>query len=222
MIQKPTGKGERLIIVNAITKDGWVPGACILFKSTRKTVDYHGQMNRENFCKWFIEQLLPNIPENSLIVLDNAAYHNVPASCSAPTPCCTKEQIRTWLEKNKIPCSNDCLKTELIELLKKVAPEPTYEIDEIARNHGNEVIRTPPYHPELQPIEICWGIAKNEVARNCDFTLHGFEEQLDKAFKKITAETCQKIIKKVRLVEDKFWRDDEEIEKSLQHYAATD
>ena len=36
-IQKPTGKGERLIIMNAITKDGWVPGAKNVFKSTRKT-----------------------------------------------------------------------------------------------------------------------------------------------------------------------------------------
>jgi transposase len=35
-IQKPTGKGERLIIMNAITKDGWVPNAKVTFKSTRK------------------------------------------------------------------------------------------------------------------------------------------------------------------------------------------
>ena len=44
-------------------------------------------------------------------------------------------------------------------------------LDEIACEHGHEVIRTPPYHPELQPIEICWGVLKNEVARHCDFTL---------------------------------------------------
>ncbi len=41
-IQKPTGKGDRLIIINAITKDGWVPGAKLTFKSSRKTGDYHG------------------------------------------------------------------------------------------------------------------------------------------------------------------------------------
>jgi len=48
-VQKPTGKGERLIIVNAITKSGWVSGAELVFKGTRKTGDYHGQMNWENF-----------------------------------------------------------------------------------------------------------------------------------------------------------------------------
>ena len=50
-VQKPTGKGERLIIVNAITKSGWVPGSKLVFKSTRKTGDYHGQMNWELFKK---------------------------------------------------------------------------------------------------------------------------------------------------------------------------
>jgi hypothetical protein len=29
-VQKPTGKGERLIIINAITKEGWVPGAKLI------------------------------------------------------------------------------------------------------------------------------------------------------------------------------------------------
>ena len=43
---------------------------------------------------------------------------------------------------------------------KKLTPEPTYVIDEIARKHGHEVMRTPPYHPELQPIETCWGVVK--------------------------------------------------------------
>jgi hypothetical protein len=65
-VQKPTGKGERLIIMNAITKDGWVPDAKMVFKSTKKTGDYHGQMNSELFTRWFKEKLLPNIPENSL------------------------------------------------------------------------------------------------------------------------------------------------------------
>jgi len=46
--------------MNAITKDGWVPEAKVVFKSTRKTGDYHGQMNGDLFQKWFIEKLLPN------------------------------------------------------------------------------------------------------------------------------------------------------------------
>lgn len=216
-IQKPTGKGERLIIMNAITKDGWVPEAKVVFKSTRKTGDYHGQMNGDLFQKWFVERLLPNIPSASLIIMDNASYHNILSEDSAPTPTCSKEKIRSWLEANKIPCKDDCLKVELIEILRKIAPEPTYTIDVIAHQHGHEVIRTPPYHPELQPIEICWGVLKNEVARHCDFTLNNLKIQLEQAFDKITATTCQGIINKVRSVEDRFWEDDAKLDEQQEN-----
>lgn len=216
-IQKPTGNGERLIIVNAITKDGWVPNAKLIYKSTKKTGDYHGQMNYEIFNKWFTEKLIPNIPQNSIIIFDNASYHSLLSSNSAPTRKCSKARILNWLEKNKFICSSDCLKAELIELLDKHAPEPTYLIDELAQQHGHEVIRTPPYHPELQPIEICWGIVKNEVGRHCDFTMSNLEVQLAGAFDKVTEKTCGKIMKKIRDVEDKFWEEDVLLEKQQEN-----
>lgn len=213
--QKPTGKGERLIIINAITENGWVPGAKLVFKSTLKTGDYHGQVNWDLFRKWFLDGLLPNIPEGSLIILDNAAYHNVLASHSAPTPTCAKTKMLSWLANKGVPCREDCLKAELVEILQKFAPEPTYALDELARERGHEIVRTPPYHPELQPIEVCWGVAKNEVARHCNFTMKGLQEQLELAFNKVTAETCKKIIQKIRTVEDSFWKEDESLEENF-------
>jgi len=140
--------------------------------------------------------------------MDNAPYHNILSEHSPPTPSCSKKRIRDWLEQNKIYCRDDCLKPELIEIFKKIAPEPTYAIDEIAKSYGHEVIRTPPYHPELQPIETCWGVVKNHIARNCDFTMKNLIKQLDVGFEKVTAQTCSKIIAKVRKVEDEFWADD--------------
>lgn len=61
---------------------------------------------------------------------------------------------------------------------------------------------------ELQPIETCWGVVKNHVARNCDFTVKNLIKQLDCGFNKVSAKTCKKIIKKVREIEDKFWATD--------------
>ncbi len=207
-VQKPTGKGERLIIINAITKAGWIPGAKLVFKSTKKTGDYHGQMNKDLFLKWFTEMLIPNLPDGSLIVMDNASYHNTMTEYSAPTTSSPKDKIRSWLEQNKIYCREDCLKAELVEIIKKLAPEPTYIIDEIARKHGHEIIRTPPYHPELQPIETCWGVVKNHIARNCKFTMENLIGQLEKGFEKVTSKTCSKIIAKVIKIEDDFWVND--------------
>ncbi len=207
-VQKPTGKGERLIIINAITKSGWVPGAKLVFKSTKKTGDYHGQVNWELFKKWFIEMLLENIPSNSLIIMDNASYHNTLSEHSPPTPICSKKKIIEWLEHNKMFCRQDCLKPELVEMLQKLAPEPSHAIDEIAQTRGHKVIRTPPYHPELQPIETCWGIVKNHIARNSDFTMKNLIEQLEVGFGKVTGKTCAEILEKIKKIEDEFWTED--------------
>ncbi len=93
-------------------------------------------------------------------------------------------------------------------LFKKMTSEPIYAVDEIARSYGHEVIKTPPYHPELQPIETCRGVVRNHAGRKCDFTMNNLIEQLDSGFDKVTAKTCTEIILKVRKIEDDFWTED--------------
>ena len=207
-VQKPTGKGERLIIVNAISSEGWIEGAKLVFQAKRKTGDYHGQMNSALFQKWFAEKLIPNIPCNSLIIMDNASYHNTLSACSPPTPACSKERIWNWLIENNVPCDENSLKAELIVALKKMTVSPLYEVDEIAKKQGHEILRTPPYHPELQPIELCWGVVKNHMARKCDFTLSNLKIQLEEGFNKVDSFVCEKIIRKIRKKEDEFWDED--------------
>ena len=97
-VKKPSGKGSRLIILHAITKEGWVQGAKLVFQAKSGTGDYHGQMDYNNFSKWFIDQLLPNIPPQSLIIMDNAKYHNVLADDTFPTPRSYKHELQAWLE----------------------------------------------------------------------------------------------------------------------------
>ena len=40
------------------------------------STDYHDEMNSEHYMEWFTKQLLPNIPDTTIIVVDNVAYHN--------------------------------------------------------------------------------------------------------------------------------------------------
>ena len=140
--------------------------------------------------------------------MDNAPYHNILSEHSPPTSQSSKKKIKEWLEQNKVYCRDDCLKPELVEILMKMTPEPIYAIAEIAASCGHKALRTPPYHPELQPIETCWGVAKNHVARNCDFTVKNLIKQLDCGFNKVTAKTCAEIIEKVKKIEDEFWKED--------------
>ena len=193
-----------MIILNAITSNGWVCGAKVVFKSTKKTGDYHGQMNWGLFKKWFTEKLLPNIPKKSLIIMDNAPYHNTLSEHSPPAPQSSKKKIREWPEQNKIYYRKDCLKPELVEVLKKLIPEPIYAIDELAAAYGHKVLRTPSYHPELQPIETCWGVVKNHIAKHCNFSIKNLIKQLDNGFRKVTRETCPGIVKRIQEKEDEF------------------
>lgn len=212
-VNKPSGKGERIIVVNAITVDGWVNNAKLIFEAKKKTGDYHGQMDWNNFSKWFKEQLLPNIPKNSIIIMDNASYHNTAEENTFPKSNPSKEELRKWLDTNETPWGHDMLRTELYALCKLNEPKLEYKIDKIAKAAGHSILRTPQYHSELQPIEKCWGVVKNYMAKHCDFSLKNFRENLFPAFSQVTSETCKKIIAKIMTEEDKYWEEDGKIDE---------
>ena len=172
-------------------------------------------MNWDNFSKWVETQLLPNIPTNSLIILDNARYHNVFAESAFPVPATRKEVLCDWLERNSIPWTTDMLKPELYELCKRLAPVPEFKLDQIAEAAGHSILRTPQYHPELQPIETCWGVVKNYMATHCDFTMKNFREQLPLAFTKVTSRTCKSLIAKVVKQEEKYWSEDSKLYEEI-------
>jgi transposase len=211
-VNKPSGKGPRLIIVHAITKDGWVNGAKLVFQAKTATGDYHGQMNYENFSKWFTGQLLPNIPENSIIIMDNAKYHNVLSDDTFPTPRSYKHELQIWLQNNHpdlgLHDDKSMLKSELYEICKKIVPPPVFKIDQLTEKHGHNILRTPQYHCELQPIEACWAVIKNHCRDHCEFTMKNLHEQLNIGFSKVRKSTCQKIIEEVWKLEEAFWIED--------------
>lgn len=212
-VNKPSGVGQRLILVHAITENGWVDGAELVFEAKKRTGDYHGQMNWENFSKWFLFQLIPNIEPGSMIILDNARYHNVFVEDSVPNSGNKKEQLRSWLSHNGYPWREDMLKSELLELCARLAPLPEFRLDKLAKEYGISILRTPPYHPELQPIETCWAVVKNYMADNCDFSMSGLRKRLPEAFSKVTSSTVREIIGKVVEQEDKYWREDEKLDQ---------
>jgi len=211
-VNKPSGKGPRLIILHAITKDGWVEGAKLVFQAKSSTGDYHGQMDYNNFSKWFTDQLLPNIPPQSLIIMDNAKYHNVLADDTFPTPRSYKHELQAWLETHHphlhLHDERSMLKPELYEVCKKLAPPPSFKLDRLVEQQGHKILRTPQYHCELQPIESCWGVVKNYCRDHCEFTMGSLHEHLHIGFSKVTPSTCEKLIAKVRQQEEAFWIED--------------
>ncbi len=97
--------------------------------------------------------------------------------------------------------------------MDKHAPEPTYFIDEFAQRRGHEALRIPLFNPELQPLVNCWGIVEKEIEKIGDVSMNELKEHLEKAFNKVTEKTCNKIIKNIHAIEDKFWEEEVLLEK---------
>ena len=209
----PPGKGQRLILLHAVDdKTGFLPGCKLLFKSySTDGRDYHTEMNAEIFEKWVEEKLIPAAPAESVIVMDNAPYHSrrLPESV-APTSAARKADIQAWLRRKKIPFPENALKPELYSLVKKHKGEPVYAVDEMIKAaKGLQVLRLPPYHCELNPIEMLWGIVKNDVGRrNTTFKIQDMKGLTEEAIDAVSLESIQKTFAKTAETEDQYWKKD--------------
>lgn len=171
-LKTPVSKGQYAIIVHAGSEQGFVPNAMLIFKSGQKSGDYHESMNFNNYNKWLREKLIPNLPEKSVLVIDNASYHNKQIN-PAPTSSTKKCDMISWLHKNNVPFGDKMLKPELYQLIKlNKNRTKMFKIDALLAEHGHSVIRLPPYHPDLNPIELIWASIKEHVAqKNVTFKL---------------------------------------------------
>lgn len=207
-VYKQNRAGERYIIVHAGGEYGFVPNALLVFKSHSKSSDYHDDMNHENFIKWLKTQLIPNLPPNGLVVMDNAPYHSVQIN-KAPTQATRKNDILTWLHSQQVPATSEMRKAELLQLVKLQQHKKTYYVDELLKEHGHTVVRLPPYHCELNPIEQVWSLMKHKVAmRNVEQKNANTETFLKEAFAEITPEYWKKYCEHTKKVREEFWQKD--------------
>lgn len=214
----PIGKGGRIIVIHAGTSQGFVPNCLHIFRS-KKTGDYHEEMNSVTFQKWFEEKLLHNLPDNSVIVMDNAPYHSVILD-KAPTMAARKSELIDWLKAHNIEVQDDMRKGELIHLVKQNKPQfPVYVIDELARRHGHKVIRLPPYHCHFNAIELIWAQVKNDVAANNRFfTITEVERLLSEALCRVSAENWKKVVNHTKLLINDAWEKEGIVDEYVENF----
>lgn len=58
------------------SEQGFVPNALLTYKASSVSGNYHSNIKAENYEKWLKDRLVPYLPPNSVVVLDNASYHN--------------------------------------------------------------------------------------------------------------------------------------------------
>jgi transposase len=153
------------------------------------------------------QKLIPNLAQNSVYVIDNAAYHNV-LSEKYPTSSSRKEDMENLLLKNQIPFSGDLLKTEFYALIKQHKPRHRrYILDDFLRAQGHTVLRLPPYHPELNAIaNICGDVEQWVGQRDVTFNLYGMWQMCEQHFAEISDMEWVAVCRRVQNVEEQYVR----------------
>lgn len=147
-------------------------------------------MDAQKFKSWF-SKILPSLEPISVVV-DNASYHNRQLEPS-PTTAWRKDNIINCLSQKKIPFDDKMLIVKLLNIARKHIPESKkYVVDEMVREKNIIVHRLPPYHCELNPIELIRAQIKNQEAReNLTFTMDKVKGLLDIAIKNVTEKLHQ-------------------------------
>ncbi len=133
--------------------------------------------------------------------------------------------LQKWLSDHHIAFEDELLRTQLIDLINKYRPARIFKLDHMLQNELTykarhiEILRTPQYHPELQPIEKCWGVMKQYMAQHCDFTLNGLRKNLAVAWTKVTSETMDGIMEKVTHWENYHFEQDSLLDSVDDKYA---
>ena len=196
----------------AYARDSPIPEAGIL-----EDFDYHNNINAESYKKYF-KNVCKLLKPNSVIIIDNTSYHSRNAD-DFPVSKWKKSQFQDWLKDHKIPFGPDVLRTELWMLCKiHRATNTSKVIDNIAKRYGHEVLHLPPYHCNLNAIELIWANEKNFVAHeNKEMTLESVE-LFRKRRAEITAEMCKKCAEHVEHVELSYWKTDRLIDFKMDQF----
>jgi transposase len=239
------GKGKRIIIIHAMTKDGLLEvegvepsniltelyhSCALIFDEVCvdgiSPADYHDTINGEKFIGWMQQRLFPTVQKvypckKMYLVLDNAKYHHHRGPDWFSPSAKKKGQLADFLRQRhvsnitvedgrSIPAGKFSanagksaggptlvqLKTAAKAHLAAHPDINTTVPQQLMADKHYELLYTPPYVSDLQPIEMIWAFTKAVVARQSHRTrtAHACAVQTREAMECVTAELCQKQI----------------------------
>jgi transposase len=184
-VSKAPVKGRRYCFAAAI--QGPDPRVCITQNSSKETLaglvpgsvwdfcpqapgaskgDYHKVFHGKNFLAWWKNQLLPNLKQPSLIMLDNAKYHLGYDESVPPVTKMKKNELIAYLESQSVHLEGHYGVVQLRNMAREwIKKNEKIAIVKAAEEAGHKVLLTPPYHSDLQPIELVWALIKGNVGR---------------------------------------------------------
>ena len=105
----------------------------------------------------------------------------------------------------------DSLKRDLLGLINLHKDRYiSYKVDTMAEQNNCRVLRLPPYHCELNPIELVWAQVKHYIAmNNARFQRSEMAMLIKRGYETVTVENWKNYVEHVKHVEDEMWKADE-------------
>ena len=109
-------------------------------------------------------------------------------------------------------------KAELYNLIKMHKPQfENFAIDCLLTELGHTVIRLPPYHPDLNPIEKIWGNVKTGIAaKNFTFKLRDVQQLAEQNFATVTMEEWAAVCRHIKAVEEEYVSREHEMDSVME------
>jgi hypothetical protein len=202
--------------------------------------DYHNTMTGVKFVAWLRNRLLPTFeklyPGKKMhLVLDNAAYHKPRDDtwiCDSKAQNKHElahqlldvgvEQLTTVKDGRVVPAhlfeaavsDGGATKDDLIAATKKWLEEHpdsnTTVVEQLMADAGHSLIYTPPFCPEVQPIELLWAKVKRYVADRATHnrSVTDARQQTEEGFEQISKIFCNSIVAHCHTWIDSFLQTD--------------
>jgi transposase len=196
--------------------------------------DYHKNMDDKFFIAWLSNRFIPTFSvkfpnKKCILILDNANYHHAKGE-DYMSPSGTKKELIAKLKTLDVPSikvERDGMRVEMdssswshrksniapsvkelgdalkVELAKHPERQRT-EVKKLFDERGWQLIYTPPYTPQVQPIEKVWAYVKHHIASLftpnrsetilLTHTILAFYGDLPHLHSGVTAELCQSLI----------------------------
>jgi hypothetical protein len=114
-INKTVGKGTRYTVIHAGGQGGFIKNRHLILKNT--------EVDSMTFEDWIENVLMPEVPENSVVIYDNCSVHSRQYN-KTPNSSTNKRNIKNWLNFNNISFDDNLKKHELLNLVKKIQLNP--------------------------------------------------------------------------------------------------
>ena len=85
-------------------------------------------------------------------------------------------------------------------------------------NAGHSVLRLPPYHVDLNPIELVWSDIKGRVGESVSDSLEVKRRLCEQAISEYSVSKWKNCCKHVRDIEDEYWSKDALIDNAIDSF----